>query len=76
MKINLKEGSHRLGIIAALVCLVAILVETAVDSSPLAWSRAYGRLWMFPLGTYLAVRIVGWTVGWLVAGLAGNEPRD
>ncbi len=79
MKINLKEGSHRLAIIAAFVCLVAILVETAVDSShgnPLAWSRAYGRLWMFPLGTYLAVRIVGWTVDWLVAGLAGNEPRD
>ena len=82
MKINLKEGSHRLGIVAALVCLVATLVALKIMTIiTIPWELSdwliyAGAIVMFPLGTYLAVRIVGWTVGWLFAGLAGNEPRD
>lgn len=51
------------------------------DNSTIPWELSdwliyAGAIVMFPLCTYLAVRIVGWTVGWLFAGLAGNEPRD
>ena len=47
------------------------------DSWDLAnWLENAGAIVVFPLGIYLAVRIVGWTVGWLVAGFASDNPPD